>query len=348
MEREITLEKELEENNVRLEKENIIVEGLPRDEYYNKEETDELLSYKADKTEIPTVPTKVSQLQNDVGYLTTETDPIFNASVAKGIKHQDITNWNNKLDSDDLTDYVKNTDYATNSVGGVIKIGSNAISINEGFLVADTRTYSNYTSAGNGIFIGKGTLENVITGKGLLTSSNIKTINNQSLIGTGNINIQGGDATDVQLNGTSIVVNGVADILTESEYDSTYNKIATMDDVLTRVPMEESSIFGGEHYIGNIYNQGNIIGMSVTNEDDGTYIESSIGGNGVVFSYLDENGDYTGYIGANDTGVDINSTAGVRITDVVAPTNNNDAVNKKYVDDLVGNISTVLATLTTI
>ena len=75
-----------------------------------------------------------------------------------------------------LTNYVQNTDYATNSKGGVIKIGSNAISINGGFLVADTRTYSNYINAGNVLFISKGTLENVITGKQLVNQTYVDNI----------------------------------------------------------------------------------------------------------------------------------------------------------------------------
>lgn len=46
------------------------------------------------------VPEKTSDLINDSGFLTsfTETDPIFNASVAHGITSTDITNWNNKSD----------------------------------------------------------------------------------------------------------------------------------------------------------------------------------------------------------------------------------------------------------
>ncbi|MDA3912026.1 MAG: FISUMP domain-containing protein [Bacteroidales bacterium] len=51
---------------------------------------------------IPTVPTDVGDFNNDVGYLTeyTETDPVYGASVASGITGTDITNWNNKLDSE--------------------------------------------------------------------------------------------------------------------------------------------------------------------------------------------------------------------------------------------------------
>ena len=60
------------------------------------------------KPTIPVVPTNVSAFTNDAGYLTTETEPAFNASAAKDITSSDITNWNNKSDFsgsyNDLTD----------------------------------------------------------------------------------------------------------------------------------------------------------------------------------------------------------------------------------------------------
>lgn len=65
----------------------------------------------------------------------------------------------------------------------------------------------------------------------LVSGTNIKTINNNSLLGSGNITIAGGTATDVQIDGTSITSLGVANILTESLYDGATNKIATMSDV---------------------------------------------------------------------------------------------------------------------
>lgn len=43
----------------------------------------------------------------------------------------------------------------------------------------------------------------------------------------------GGSATDVQVNGTSITASNIANIVTEGVYDSSTNKIATMDDVPT-------------------------------------------------------------------------------------------------------------------
>ena len=67
----------------------------------------------------------------------------------------------------------------------------------------------------------------------LVSGTNIKTINNQSLLGSGNITIQGGggSATDVQINGSSIVQNDVANIAVEGTYNATTNKIATVGEI---------------------------------------------------------------------------------------------------------------------
>lgn len=67
----------------------------------------------------------------------------------------------------ELTDYVKNTDYATNDKGGVIKIGSFGLGINSnsGRPYAQVINYSNYKNADNATFIGKGTLENVLNAR---------------------------------------------------------------------------------------------------------------------------------------------------------------------------------------
>ena len=67
----------------------------------------------------------------------------------------------------DLTDYVKNTDYATSSKGGVVKTGYGSNVDSNGNLYASNFSYANYQTAGNNNFISKGTLENVITGKNL-------------------------------------------------------------------------------------------------------------------------------------------------------------------------------------
>ena len=78
----------------------------------------------------------------------------------------------------DLTNYVKNTDYASSSTGGVIKTNSSkgVGTGSTGNLYAQTRTYSQYTSDGNDLILGKGTLENVITGKDLTTKAYVDSL----------------------------------------------------------------------------------------------------------------------------------------------------------------------------
>ena len=57
-----------------------------------------------------TVPTKTSELENDSGFLKsyTETDPTV-PDVVKNITQNDINNWNNKVDSTSLSNYVNKT-----------------------------------------------------------------------------------------------------------------------------------------------------------------------------------------------------------------------------------------------
>ena len=72
-----------------------------------------------------------------------------------------------------LQPYVKNTDYATNSTGGVIKIDQNyGLRVSSGTLVGYGVNYTDYGNALNQLVIDKGTLENVITGKNLETANN--------------------------------------------------------------------------------------------------------------------------------------------------------------------------------
>lgn len=79
-----------------------------------------------------------------------------------------------KLDGIDLTDYVKNTDYATIAKAGIIGASgfyNTNVAANNGVLYAATNNYSTYQTKDNGAFISKGTLENVIAGKNLANKS---------------------------------------------------------------------------------------------------------------------------------------------------------------------------------
>ena len=78
----------------------------------------------------------------------------------------------NKEDIPDLTNYVQNTDYATDSVGGVIKTKDNlATGMDNGVLRCKIKTYNEYNNLLDAAFIGKRTLENVITGKQLVNQT---------------------------------------------------------------------------------------------------------------------------------------------------------------------------------
>lgn len=90
----------------------------------------------------------------------------------------------------DLADYVKNTDYATSSTAGVVRIGTATATYlsSDNRLSATTRTYADYTSGSDAMFVGKGTLENVITGKGLVDQTALAGKQDTLTAGTG-INI---------------------------------------------------------------------------------------------------------------------------------------------------------------
>lgn len=91
------------------------------------------------------------------------------------------------------------------------------------------------------------TNENNITSLGtskqdaLVSGTNIKTINGNSVLGSGDITIQAGQQVDVQINGTSIVSSDIANIITNSAYNASSNKIATMSDLPASITITTTS-----------------------------------------------------------------------------------------------------------
>lgn len=88
----------------------------------------------------------------------------------------------------DLTDYVKFTDYASSSKGGVIKYSTSygLQTSSGGTLYGVTKTYQQYNDGAGQLVIDKGTLENVITGKDLTTKGYVDGLvgNIQTLLDT--------------------------------------------------------------------------------------------------------------------------------------------------------------------
>lgn len=74
------------------------------------------------------------------------------------------TEWDKLGSTIDLTDYVKNTDYATGNIAGVVKTGF-GLELYDGNTSVQVFTYQQYENIGNRTFISKGTLENVLNAR---------------------------------------------------------------------------------------------------------------------------------------------------------------------------------------
>lgn len=177
--------------------------------YYTKSETDTLLNAKQNTI------TTTNKLQSDLVDDTNQTN-LFVTSTEK-------TTWNNKVDQSDLTDYVKNTDYATNSKGGVVKANNyyNAnISSNSGTLFCDTNTYVQYGRKEDNSFISKGTLENVITGKNFETANNKVTSVSSS-------------STDVQYPSAKCVYDN--DVIIKNDVNTRYDYLFSLTNLFGKI-----------------------------------------------------------------------------------------------------------------
>ncbi len=169
-----------------------------------------------------------------------------------------------------LVDYVKNTDYATASKGGVIKGSSyygNAID-SDGHLQGVSKTYAEYSNGSNGLFISKGTLENVIAGKELV---NQETLDESQAEQDTNIEdnrkdidfIEGlidqfetvdGNGTDLELDDTAEYKMAKLDMLgNSSQFSTTGKNLLNVESDLefTRSKTVSVNIPAGIYYITN-------------------------------------------------------------------------------------------------
>lgn len=244
------------------------------------------------------VPTKTSELQNNSGFITTETDPTV-PSYVKTITMSDINKWNNKQDTLVSGTNIKTINNESLLGSGNIEVGSanyiagNGINIDSENVISNTITsYNDLTDLptiptktsdllNDSDFVSENELSEVaFTGSyvslsnvptalsefdndthyvdrtslnvalarkqdTLVSGVNIKSINNQSILGSGNLSISGGSATDVQINGVSITSNNVADIKTQSIYDGNTNKLATMHDLNYNLNQKQDTLVSG-------------------------------------------------------------------------------------------------------
>lgn len=157
----------------------------------------------------------------------------------------------------------------------------------------------------------------------LESGTNIKTVNNQSLLGSGNISISGG-VTDVEVNGTSVVTGGVADITlatvaTTGDYGDLTNKptIPTVPNPSSTTPLMDGTASVGTE---TNYARGNHRHPTDTSRQatlvSGTNIKT-INGNSVLGS-----GDLT--VGGSVTSTDVPTADTIAEFDSTAHMNSTD------------------------
>ena len=159
----------------------------------NNEISNEITSYN-DLTDLPNIPTNTSELVNDSDFVISSdlSDVAFSGSYTDLSNTPEIPTELSELNND--VGYVKSTDISSYSVAGVLKSGEvNGFGVNSsGYAYCDTYTYADYLNKYPATFVGKGTLENVITGKGLIdknvndltyytTTANLPSVNDGTL-----------------------------------------------------------------------------------------------------------------------------------------------------------------------
>ena len=90
--------------------------GADLTNYYTKTESDNKYATTSQ------IPTKTSQLTNNSGFITSESDPVFSASAAAGITSSDITNWNSKTSNTGTVTQVKVGSTAYSPSNGVVTL----------------------------------------------------------------------------------------------------------------------------------------------------------------------------------------------------------------------------------
>lgn len=163
-----------------------------------------------------------------------------------------------------------------------------------------------------------------------------------------NISVQsgggGGSSTDVQINGTSITSGGVANILTNTAYDSTNNKIATMSDLSSKQDTIDSShklsadLIDDTNTTKKLLNPSGwqIIGGHKSFSDSGVFQDGFVTGGAVYFNDSEDNNAfyYSGESGDTATWYSpVQFFSGVTSTET--PVGNNDLTNKSYVDSVI-------------
>lgn len=167
-------------------------------------------------------------------------------------------------------------------------------------------------------------------------TSNIGTVTSVNNVNpvNGNVSLTIPAQTDVKINNTSITSGGVANIVTNTAYNASSNKIATMSDL----PTDTNDLTNGAGYITNSA----LSGYATTSDISDMATETWVGQQGYITGISGQDVTtalgYTPYNSSNPSGyqanvietVKVNGTAQTvtsKAVDITVPTNNNQLTN---------------------
>ena len=150
----------------------------------------------------------------------TETDPVFSASAASGITSNDITSWNNKSNFSGSYNDLTNKPTIPDELADLSDDSTHRV-------VTDTEksTWNSKQAA-------------------LVSGTNIKTVNNESLLGSGNISISSGvtsynDLTDKPFYDATYLLRAVGSSLTQEKFEELGDAIQSN----TVIKIDDSIVF---------------------------------------------------------------------------------------------------------
>lgn len=179
----------------------------------------------------------ISELTNNVGYITGITSS--NVTSALGYTPYDSSNPAGYTSNVGTVTSVNNTQPVNGNVTLSIPTATSDLNNDSGFITSSALTgYATETYVNNGLATKQDTL---------VSGTNIKTINNQSLLGSGNITIGGGGGAVDSVNGyTGTVVLKTSDLANDSGY-ITNSAIANMQTTTNLVTSVSSSSTNSEY-----------------------------------------------------------------------------------------------------
>ena len=234
----------------------------------------------------------------------------------------------------ELSDYVKNTDYAIEGKGGVIKVNSVYMATSttsSGTLQTVEKTYSQYQNLGNSAFIGKGTLENVIEGKGLVSDTDYATDNKGGTIKVNGYGLQVANGTLIGLGKTYAEYNNGANqlLISKQTLENVIEGKGLVSDTNYASISKAGVIKTSSDYATDITGQGRLCGQTILYANYQDKNNAALISKGTLENVIEGKGLVNQTTLNNKIKNENSTTAG-------------DTYDVRYINSMIGNIETLL------